>query len=326
MTSLASVFALSFLHKEKMKRCCALGLCPCRGQMAPGIMPGYPGPGIGPYPGMRPGMAGFRPGMGGAFGGGNGGGGGGGGEEGEELQEGYEDTFIYHVRPGARPSMKRRRPPMMMRPHHMRPDLAAASAPSPDTNYPITAEETGIKLTSSEAGAGPGLGGGAGSSGGGSVQVVGGMLGESKRQEALVPVQSPVSRRLMSLDQQDSALARTHEEDTSCGSRSLGVAWNSPAANVPTRTRSAAIPSVTRNDGQRRSRRTVQGCLEQALAQRQAAPQSDDQSGEQSADLLASERLSATVKRTTSSGHVRVPRNRQQKQQRPSSMHTRSIM
>lgn len=260
MTSLAaSVVALSFLHKEKIKRCCALRLCPCRGHMGypgagPAGMGGFPGPGGmgggGMYPGMRPGMGmgmgGFRP-----FGGGGMGGGGGGGEdEGDgELQDGFEDTHTYHVRPGSRPSgMQKRKRPISMRPHHLHPDMAAASAPSPDTNYPAV-DQSGGKWTA----AGPQEGDVTGSSD----HVTGGILPETERAAAAVASSMPISpvlssasrRRLMSVEMHPPALTCTHEEDMSCSSsiRSLGVGRNS-GTNVPDVRRSRIIATVVRND------------------------------------------------------------------------------
>lgn len=268
MTSLASVFALSFFHKEKMRRCCALRLCPCRGQMgfpapAPGGMAGfppsggggnggmggmYPGPGMGMRP---PGMGGmgFRPpGMGNGFGGmggmgGMGGGGGGGGEDegNEELQDGYEDIYTYHVRPGSRPSgMQKRKRPISMRPHHLRPDMVAASAPSPDTNYPASSEG-GVKWTS----------GSEGDVAGSSEHVAGGMLAE-RQQLASGP--SPVSRRLMSLEKHPATLTVSHEEDMSCSRRSPGVGKNS-RTNVLDTSHSRVIAAVGRNDSRSMSSR-----------------------------------------------------------------------
>ena len=138
-SALASALALTLLHKEKLKRCCALRLCPCRGQM-PGSMGGM-------FPGMRPGFGGgfggfgggFRPGMGG-FMPGMGGGGAGDEETNEELQDGLEDSYNYHVRPvNHRPiGTQKRKRPINLRPHHIRPDLVAASASSPETNYPAS--------------------------------------------------------------------------------------------------------------------------------------------------------------------------------------------
>lgn len=126
-------------------------------------------------------------------------------------------------------------------PHHLRPDMAAASAPSPDTDrYPVTGmDEPQVGWTSETAG---------GEDVGGSSHLATGMVSQAAGRRG-VP-RSPVSRRLMSVE----GLTGAHEEDMSCHIRSPGRRkdWG---PNVPLTTGSRVIASVTRTDGIDMSRR-----------------------------------------------------------------------